>query len=345
MTISTAVAQIPAETSKVEFKTDIERWVPQLAAFCRHGFTPDRLIVGALQAAVNTPDLFNCQPNSIFLALVKCARLGLDIGESGMWLVPLESKGVKRCEAWIDYRGYKVLGQRARLIRSMEEYVVHQGDEFDYALGLNPYLTHKPTSDPKARGPIIGAYAIIERPHQPKSFHFLPIADIEARRAKSRGWNDNALKKKGEPAGCPAWWARKAVVRDWFARQPKTGDLVLALTADDEAPEEAFDPATGETLASMTAPKQLAPTPTRATPSASAEQLDLLTRMYRSHVWRDEERAAIDQRILDGLSREAAGQLIDEAAETIKARKAAEKASQAIEAGDAAEDGDGEMPF
>lgn len=341
---STAVAQIPEATNKVAFKADIERWTPQLASFCRHGFTPDRLIAGALQAAVNTPDLFACQPASIFLALVKCARLGLDIGESGMWLVPIDSKGVKRCEAWIDYRGYKVLGQRARLIRSMEEYVVYQGDEFDYALGLNPYLTHKPTSDPKARGPIIGAYAIIERPHQPKSFHFLPIADIEARRAKSRGWNDKALAKKGEPTGPIAWWCKKAVCRDWFSRQPKTGDLVLALAADDEAPDEAFDPETGETLASMTAPKQIAPARANASASASPEQLDLLARMYRSHVWRDEERAAIEQQILAGLSREAAGQLIDEAAETIKARKAAEKASQAIEAGDAAE-GDGEMPF
>ncbi|MCC7132448.1 MAG: recombinase RecT [Gemmatimonadales bacterium] len=252
MTDGSSVAVIPATTNKVSFKADIEAWTPQLAPYCRHGFTPERLIVGALQAAVNTPDLFACQPASIFLALVKCARLGLDIGESGMWLVPIDSKGVKRCEAWIDYRAYKVLGKRSRMIRSMEEFVVYAGDEFDYALGLQPYLRHKPTTDPAKRGAILGAYAIIHRPHQPPSFHYLPIADIEARRAKSRGWSDKALAKKGEPTGPIAWWSMKAVCRDWFSRQPKTGDMALALESDDETPPH--DPETGELLPGVEEP-------------------------------------------------------------------------------------------
>ena len=241
---ATAVAQIPESTNRVAFKTDIERWVPQLAPFCRPGFTSDRLIAGAVQAGVKEPKLFQCQPASIFLALVKCARLGLDIGESGMWLVPLKDKKTDSllCEAWTDYRAYKVLAQRARMIRGMDEYEVYAGDDFDYQLGLHPYLTHKPERDPKKRGQLIGAYSVINRPNRPGGFHFLSIFEIEQRRAKSRSWGPK------DYSVCPPWWAKKAVVRDYFGRQPKTGEMVLALESDDEDPPANLDAATGELL-------------------------------------------------------------------------------------------------
>lgn len=254
---TTAVAEIPAQVTKVTIKAHADRWIPQLAPFCRPDFMPERLIAGLLQAAVNTPKLLECQPATLFLALVKCARLRLDIGESGMWLVPL-SKSVKgpngewtkvlSCEAWIDYRGLKVLAQRAGLVRSMDEYVVYQGDQFDYSLGLHPTLTHKPVGDPAKRGAIIGAYTIVSRRGQPTSFHYLPLADIDARRASSRSWSDEALVRDKKPKGAPAWWCCKAVVRDYLGRQPKTGEeMRLALAADDETPE-GVDLETGEVL-------------------------------------------------------------------------------------------------
>lgn len=247
----TAMA-IPATTSKQSFKTDVSVWAPQLRQLIStKGFTPERILAGAMSAALTNPDIFECDPTSIFLALAKAARLGLDIGESGLYLVPLNKKisgkngaqdrWLKVCEGWVDYRGLKLLAIRAGLIRHMDEFVVYANDRFEYELGLRPRLEHKPTTNAEARGLIVGGYSVIERRGLPTTFHYMPIDEIEARRAKSKSWSPEKFKLP------PAWWVKKATVRDYLGHQPKTPEMIEALAADDTA-EETVDLETGEIL-------------------------------------------------------------------------------------------------
>ena len=268
-TPSTALA-IPAEISKVSFRTDIERWAPQIQQVAYKGFTPERVLAAALHAAVKEPKLFQATPHSLCLALMRCARLGLDIGET-IHLVPLASNGKITVEAWPDYKGLKALAIRQRLVNSMEEFPVYQGDTFDYALGVESYLRHKPCLAAQ-RGPLIGAYSVIRLPFGGKTFHFLPLEDIEAVRAKSRSWSP----AKGYKT-CPPWYAMKTVVRDYLNRQPKLGALAEAMASDDTEPETAYDPETGEVLT----PAQITPGPIDEPPAALGrtpddEQLDQL---------------------------------------------------------------------
>lgn len=242
---------VPDQTTAiVGFKANVEKWSPELAKVAYRGFTADRVLTAALHAAVHEPKLFDATPVSLRLALVKVARWGLDIGDT-VHLVPLQTKVkrngqetyVTRVEAWPDYKGLKALAMRQGIVRGMEEFPVYAADRFEYALGLDAFLRHVPVAA-KDRGKLIGAYSIIRLPYGAKTFHYLPIEDVDAIRKSSRSWG---LEKF--PA-CPPWYAMKTVVRDYLNRQPKQGALSEALAADDTEPEPPIDvdPETGEIL-------------------------------------------------------------------------------------------------
>ena len=196
------------------------------------------MITAALLAASKTPDIAKCTKESIALAIMKCARLGLDIGED-IHLVPVNNKQgdewVKTCEAWPDYKGLMRLAMQGNLVRDMVPYVVYQNDTFEYALGLNEKLYHQPCV-PEKRGPIAHAYVLIRLRGGVRTFHVMPVADIEAIRAKSKQWAKGPL---------PAWYAMKTVIKSWLNRQPKSAQLSEAMDRDDTT---VIDGATGEVL-------------------------------------------------------------------------------------------------
>jgi len=234
-------------------------WADKINGTAWKNFDAARMAAGFAQAASKEPKLLESTPASLFLALSNIARWGLDIGE-GAHLVAISG----RAEAWPDYRGLKALAMRQGLIRHMEEYVVYEGDEFEYAFGLSPYLKHRPCSE-TLRGTLVGAYTVIEiRGLQPK-FHFMPIADIDRIRSKSRSW------AKGP---CPPWYAKKTVVRDWLNRQPKVGALADALAHDDVPEGEAVDVATGEILTPTPEHKRLVAASLDDAPDALADSDD-----------------------------------------------------------------------
>lgn len=229
-----------AVAKKEGFQANLARWSPQLAGVAYKGFTPERILAATLTAAVDMPQLFDCDPKTVGLALMKVARLGLDIGE-GIYLVPVKDnrKGILRCEAWPSYQGLKALAYRERVCRLMQEYVVYEGDELEYHFGLGATLCHTPGPESK-RGPLTHAYSIIRLVGGIETFHLMPAADIEAIRAQSRQWGPNRLKE------CPPWYAMKTVVRNWLNKQPKAGVLAEALKSDDTEEPSTYDPETGE---------------------------------------------------------------------------------------------------
>lgn len=221
----------PAEDEKL--KTWLTKAEPEIAKILPKHITAERMVKAALVCAVRNPDVAKCSRDSILLAVMRAAHLGLEIGED-IHLVPINKKvkrngkdeWVKTCEAWPDYRGLMKLAMQGGLVRHMVPYVVRQGDRFEYELGLNERLSHHPNS--KSTAPVTHAYAIITLRYGAKTFHVMSIEEIEARRAKSKSWGPDAY-----PV-CPDWYAKKCVLRDWLNRQPKTAKLSEALEVDDQ---------------------------------------------------------------------------------------------------------------
>ena len=222
---STAVAVVQEEE---KLKAWLTKAAPEIGHLLPKSITPERMVKAALVSAVRNPDIAKCTRESILLAVMRAAQLGLEIGED-IHLVPVNKKQgneyVKVCEAWPDYRGLMRLAMQGGLVRHMVPYVVRRGDQFHYELGLNETLQHLPQSKPTA--PITHAYAIITLRFGAKTFHVLTIEEIEERRAKSKQWSPEKVRE------CPAWWAKKTVVRDWLNRQPKTAKLSEALELDE----------------------------------------------------------------------------------------------------------------
>jgi recombination protein RecT len=238
-------AIVPASPAEEKLQPFLAKMEPALVKVLPKHFTPDRVITAALMAASKQPDIATCSKESIALAIMKCARLGLDIGED-IHLIPVKGK----LEAWPDYKGLMRLAMQGGLVRDMVPYVVYKGDTFSYALGLEEYLKHQPCAAEK-RGPLIGAYVIITKRYGVRTFHYMPIEDIETRRKASRSWGP-----RDYPA-CPEWYAKKTVIRDWLNRQPKSAKLSEAMSEDDLPPN--LDTETGELVSEVAEADPYAP--------------------------------------------------------------------------------------
>jgi phage RecT family recombinase len=217
----------------------VTEWADKINGTAHHGFDANRMAAGLMQAAAKEPNILKASPASLFIALSNCARWGLDIGE-GAYLVAIGG----RVEAWPDYRGLKALAIRQGIIRGSEEQVVYEADHFHLEYGSEARLIHRPCLDEKTRGKMLGAYTVITLRFQAKTWHWMPLGDIDRIRAKSRSWSP---KQVGD---CPPWYAKKTVIRDWLNRQPKSGALADALAHDDVLDGEAtpMDHTTGEIL-------------------------------------------------------------------------------------------------
>ena len=123
----------------------------QIAQVLPKHVTAERIIQIATTVFARNPDLQKCTTGSIIGAVLQSAMLGLDptpqLGQC--YFVPYANKktGKTDCQFQIGYIGRVNLAMRSDTIESVSSYVVHANDEFEYELGLEPKLKHKPALD------------------------------------------------------------------------------------------------------------------------------------------------------------------------------------------------------
>ena len=301
----------------------------------------DLVLQAAATAAVKTPAILKCTPASVYLAISDVLRWQLALGD-GVYLIPYKNKrGDLICTAVPDYRGLMALLMRERVVSHIDAWAIYAGDEWEFRRGLTDQVTHVAAPASK-RGALVGAWMRAILPSGVPVAHHMELVDIDARRAKSQSW------AKGP---CPAWYAKKTVIRDWTSRQPKSGVMASAALAAEAAVEESgaalavpahADDAQGteEVEAEVideTPDDPFAPLPAqerrrkpREERLATASQRDLIRKVARSHVITDEEREEIEECLSDPhLAWSDAGDRIEAVLEIVKQRKAAERAAAA----------------
>lgn len=121
-------------------KPEIERALPEV-------ITPERFTRMALSALNTTPKLAECSQMSFLSALMNAAQLGLEpntpLGQA--YLIPYKNKSGLECQFQIGYKGLLDLAYRNPEMQIVQAHEVYENDEFDYELGMNPKLVHKPT--------------------------------------------------------------------------------------------------------------------------------------------------------------------------------------------------------
>ena len=142
--------------------------------------TPERFTRMALSAINNTPKLAECSQISFLAALMNAAQLGLEpntpLGQA--YLIPFQNKGKLECQFQIGYKRIIELVYRNPLIQTIQAQVVYENDEFEYELGLNSRLFHRPAL--YDRGETVLFYALFKMSNGGYGFEVLSKQDMDA---------------------------------------------------------------------------------------------------------------------------------------------------------------------
>ncbi|MGB9067290.1 MAG: recombinase RecT [Candidatus Acidiferrales bacterium] len=127
----------------------IEAMKPEIARALPRHINPERMARIAVTEFRKAPKLGECDVRSVFGAIITLSQLGLEPGVLGQaYLVPYKDK----CTAVPGWQGLADLVARAGRA-SVWTGAVFEGDEFDYAFGDRPHITHRPSDEDDAPGP------------------------------------------------------------------------------------------------------------------------------------------------------------------------------------------------
>ncbi|MFM9434549.1 recombination protein RecT [Janthinobacterium sp. CG_23.3] len=150
--MSNQVAVSPAKT----LNDFMDKYKGQIALALPKHITADRMVRLAMTAFSQNPGLQKCDMHSIFASVVIAAQLGLEIGVGGQgYLVPYKGKATF-VPGW---QGLVDLVSRAGRA-TVWTGAVYRGDEFEWALGDKPFVTHRPGGDGDSWKDISHVYAI-----------------------------------------------------------------------------------------------------------------------------------------------------------------------------------------
>lgn len=216
----------------------VQQMQPEIARALPKHMDADRMARLALTALRQTPKLALCTPESFLGALLTASALGLEPGVNGeAYLVPYGTE----CTLIVGYQGYAKLFWQHPLAKHIDAQVVYENDDFDYALGLEPHLRHRPAR--KDRGEPIYYYAVATLTTGAAVFEVMTPEEVAAVRAPS-------LKRtRGPQVDDPQhWMQRKTVLRQLVKRLPRSTALNGAIVADER---------TGTDLAAHKIPDQI----------------------------------------------------------------------------------------
>lgn len=179
---------LTAQVRSDEFKEQVGMALPE-------NMPPSRFVRSTVTALMQNQDLAKCEPDSLFASLIKCAQDGLLPDGREAAIVPFG----KAATYMVMIGGLrKVVAEYGWQVRTA---VVYEADEFNYELGLNIGLSHKPAPVTADRGKPIAAYAIAAGREGRRELEVMTVDEIEKVRNVSRAKNSGPWKD---------WWDRMA---------------------------------------------------------------------------------------------------------------------------------------
>lgn len=227
-------------TAVRSLKDYIKMYEKEFAKALPSVLTPERFTRMALTAMTTTPKLARCTPSSFMAAMLSAAQLGLEpntpLGQA--YLIPFENKrtGTVTCQFQIGYKGLLDLAYRSEMFKNIDAQVVYENDVFEYELGLEPKLVHKPAMS--NRGEPVWYYGVYHLITGGNGFVVMSREDIEKHRNKysfahQKGdspWNSNFDEM-----------AKKTVLKKLLKYAPMKSDFVRGIAKDETAANIDFD--------------------------------------------------------------------------------------------------------
>ena len=166
---------------------------------------------------------------------MNAAQLGLEpntpLGQA--YLIPYRNKGKLECQFQIGYKGFIDMVYRNENIQTVQAQCVYENDVFEYELGLNPKLVHKPAVED--RGELILVYALWKAKNGGYGFEVMSKEDIDnhARKfSQSFGSSFSPWKTNYEEM------AKKTVIKKCLKYAPLKTDFIMQLSNDESIKSE-----------------------------------------------------------------------------------------------------------
>lgn len=226
----------PPKDEPRNFPAMLKAYGTEIARALPKHMNGDRMARIALTAFRTTPKLAECDPKSVFAAVIQSSQLGLEVGLMGeAHLVPFKDK----CQLIPGYQGLMKLARNSGLIQDIYAHEVRENDKFQMTLGLERSLIHEPMmsngfpAGDKERGEIVGFYAVAVFKDNTRTFQAMSRAQVDKIRDESKGYKAAKLYKK------ESLWdtdylsmGLKTVIRRLCKFLPKSPELAQALALD-----------------------------------------------------------------------------------------------------------------
>lgn len=209
----------------------IRRMSGEIAKALPSVITPERFTRITLSALSSNPQLASTTPKSFLAAMMTAAQLGVEpntpLGQA--YLLPYYNKNVLECQFQLGYKGLLDLAYRSGDISVIQAHVVYEKDEFDFELGLDAKIRHKPAM--KDRGEPIAFYAIFKTKDGGYGFEVMSVDDV---REHAKRYS------KAYASGRMSPWttnfeemAKKTVLKRVLKYAPLKSDFARQITADE----------------------------------------------------------------------------------------------------------------
>lgn len=202
------------------------------------GITPERFTRLVLSAASNNPTLQECTPKSFLAAMMTCAQMGMEpntpLGQA--YLIPYKNYKANQteCQYQLGYKGLIELAHRSGCVNTIFAEVVYENDLFEYELGIDARLVHKPCMK-GPRGNAVCYYAVWKGKDGGYGFAVMSKEDVIQHRqkfskAKNSPWDTNFDEM-----------AKKTVLKKALKYAPLSIDFQRQLSADETVKETVSD--------------------------------------------------------------------------------------------------------
>lgn len=230
---TTAVAPLAPAKPIDQFRQELIARRPMLASMLPSNIRPEKFESTVIAAIGANPKLLECSRASLMKASIEAAELGLSLNpalKEADILVRWDGRTKQNIAQFQPrFQGLMKLARQSGEIADIYAHAVRDGDEFDYELGLNKKLVHRP--GPK-RGALTHAYCVWVTRDGQKSFEVLTLDDVLKIKTRSSSKN-----REGELVGPWAndeeeMWRKSAVRRASKYMPMAADDFTKAVTID-----------------------------------------------------------------------------------------------------------------
>lgn len=202
----------------------IKAMEPEIKKALPSVITPERFTRMVFTALSSIPKLQQCTPQSFLGAMMQAAQLGLEpntpIGQA--YLIPYGNV----CQFQLGYKGLLDLAYRSGEIKDIQAHEVHENDEFEYELGLEPKLKHIPAKN--NRGTVTMYYAVWHTKTGGYGFEVMSKDDVlEFAQKKSKSFRKGPWQTDFDAM------AKKTVLKQALKYAPIATDFVKAVATDE----------------------------------------------------------------------------------------------------------------